>query len=178
MAPSTPPPPSRLSLAALTMASTSRSVMSPSTTSTMRASSRNSLAEDAQDGPHQGILLRPGELFQFARVEPGAVAGEAAVHLHVAEADFLELHAALGAAHVVLLAQRLALGAGQPRSLLGGELAQALRVLAGEVLFFGVARLVRHEASDTDRVLLCAAISRRNVARGNADIRRGSVMGQ
>src|SRR5882672_1377801 len=36
MAPSTPPPPNRLSLAALTMASTSRRVMSPSTTS-MRA---------------------------------------------------------------------------------------------------------------------------------------------
>src|SRR5512140_1459696 len=113
-----------------------------------------SFLEDAQDGPHHRILPWPGELLHFARVEPGAVAGEAAVHLDVAEADLVKLHAALRAAHEMLLAQRLALRIREFFALLGCKLAQALRILAREILVLGAARLLRHDASDTGRMLL------------------------
>src|SRR5262245_50584044 len=103
MAPSTPPPPSRLSLAALTIASTSRRVMSPSTIS-MRG-----ILLPVTDGA--GVEVDEAR----ARIEADAahverVGGLAdGEHRHTREAD---VHGV--AVHVLAVARHAAADAGQP----------------------------------------------------------------
>src|SRR6266496_6440513 len=63
-----------------------------------------------------GLLAR--HALELARVQPGAVAVEAAIDLDVLEDDLLELHPAVGASHPVELLQ--------PRVLLGFEGARLL----------------------------------------------------
>src|SRR4051812_18309446 len=106
-------------------------------------------AKHPQDRRHHA--LRPGaaaELFELAGVEPRPVAGEAAVHGNAPDLDLPQLHAALRAAHVMLLPQLVALLLVEALLLLRRKLAQLLRVLAREVLLFRVGRLGQGAASN------------------------------
>src|SRR5262245_65161719 len=103
MAPSTPPPPRRLSLAALTIASTSRRVMSPSTISML-----GMISPVANGAGVEVDETRPRIEADAAHVE--RVGGLADLeHRHAREAD---VHGV--AVHVLAVARHAAADAGQP----------------------------------------------------------------